>query len=56
MPDGIAYESSKRPGTVAIVPSCENNQAIDVDDDAEPEHMRRLVSVAHQKVRPLYDL
>ena len=56
MLDGIAYESSKRPGTVAVVLFCENNQAIDVDDEAEPEHMLRLISVAHQKAATLHDL
>lgn len=56
MLDGMAYESSKRPGTVAIVLFCENHQAIDVDDEAEPEHMLRLVSVAHEKAGPLCDL
>lgn len=57
--DGITYESSKRPGTVAIVLFCENNQSINVDDEQKPEHMLRLVSVAHCKAAPLlkqYDL
>lgn len=45
--DGIAYESSKRPGTIALVLFCENHHAIDRDAQASPEHLLRLNEVKH---------